>query len=210
MNQTDALSRLRGLYSTAFTTRDAAHLLGSSVNATSKILDGLSEVGLLVHAMRGKWLVPDKFNRLLLPELIAGQPAYVSMQSALSYHGMIDQIPSAVYGVTCGRGSLRKTPVGTVSLHHVTPEFFTGYETPTDISWLKIATPEKALVDALYFRMTSQSDFKALPEVEFSKTFSWKRAKEFAQLTPSLARRGMIEASLDELRATRNRHYRIS
>ncbi len=49
---------------------------------------------------------------------------------------------------------------------------------------------EKALVDALYFRMTLQSDFKALPEVEFSKTFNWKRAKEFAQFTPSLPRQG--------------------
>lgn len=108
-------------------------------------------VGLIVRVMRGRGVVPDKFNRLCLPEFIAGQPAYVSFQSTLSYHGMIDQIPSAVYGITCGRGGV--------------------VDTPTDIGWLKIATPEKAQVDILYLRMTSLGDFKQLPAVALPSHF---------------------------------------
>jgi predicted transcriptional regulator of viral defense system len=205
MNQTEALAKLRGLYATSFTTRDAAHLLGVTVNAAAKLLQGQARVGLLVRIMRGRWIVPDKFNRLCLPELVAGAPAYVSLQSALSFHDMIEQIPSAVYGMTCGRGLTKETPLGRVSLHHVTPAFFTGYDTPTETPWLKIATPEKALVDSLYLRMTSKGDFKALPELEFPKSFSWKKAESFAILTPSKARRALMIHALDKLRATRQR-----
>ncbi len=205
MNQTEALAQLRGLYAAAFTTRDVAHLLGVTVNAATKLLERLSRVGLLARIMRGRWIVPDKFNRLCLPELVAGVPAYVSLQSALSFHGMIEQIPAAVYGVTCGRGLTRETPAGRVSLHHVTPAFFTGFDTPTEISWLKIATSEKALVDTLYFRMTSKGDFKGLPELEFPKSFNWKRAYDFAKLTPSKPRHAMILSALETLHSARQR-----
>jgi predicted transcriptional regulator of viral defense system len=36
-----------------------------------------------------------------LPELISAPwPAYVSLQSALHHHGVIEQIPSVIYAVT--------------------------------------------------------------------------------------------------------------
>lgn len=199
MNQSQALAKLRSQYVTAFTTRDTATLLSVSVNAAAKLLGRLATAGLIIRIMRGRWVVPDKFNRLGLPELVAGQPAYVSLQSALSYHGMIDQIPSAVYGITCGRGGMVSTPMGPVSLHHVRPGFFVGYETPTEIGWLKIATPEKAIVDILYLRMTSLGDFKGLPEVEWPKNFKWTLARKFARLTPAGARRTLILSALEDL-----------
>jgi predicted transcriptional regulator of viral defense system len=194
MDQSQALAKLRSQYVAAFTTRDAAMLLSVSVNAAAKLLERLAAVGLVMRIMRGRWVIPDKFNRLCLPEFVAGQPAYVSLQSALSYHRMIDQIPSAVYGITCGRGGMISTPLGRVSIHHVQPDFFVGYETPTEIGWLKIATPEKAIVDILYLRMTSLGDFKGLPEVEWPKTFRWG-------LTRTGARRALISAALEDLRA---------
>lgn len=200
MDQSQALAKLRNQYATAFTTRDSATLLGVSVSAASKLLERLAAVGLVIRIMRGRWVVPDKFNRLCLPELVAGQPAYVSLQSALSYHRMIDQIPSAVYGITCGRGAIVNTPLGRVSLHHIRPEFFLGYETPTEIGWLKIAIPEKAIVDVLYLRMTSLGDFKGLPEVEWPKNFKWNLAQKFARLTPTGARRNLILSALNDLR----------
>jgi predicted transcriptional regulator of viral defense system len=200
MNQSQALAKLRSQYVAAFTTRDAAMLLGVSINAASKLLERLAAVELVTRIMRGRWVILDKFNRLCLPELVAGQPAYVSLQSALSYHGMIDQIPSAVYGITCGRGRMVSTPLGRVSLHHVQADFFVGYETPTKIGWLKIAAPEKAIVDILYLRMTSRGDFKGLPEVEWPKNFKWIMAQKFARLTPAGARRQLILSALEDLR----------
>jgi predicted transcriptional regulator of viral defense system len=202
MDQTTALGELRRQYSSAFTTRDASTLLSVTVKAASKLLNRLAVAGLIVRVMRGSWVVPDKFNRLCLPELVARRPTYVSLQSALSYRGMIDQIPSAIYGVTCGRGGDFPTPLGRVSLHHVGPGFFVGYDTPTEIGWLKIAVPEKAIVDVLYLRMTSIGDFKGLPEIEWPKNFSWERARKFARLTPPGARRQLILSGLEDLRGT--------
>lgn len=202
MNQSQALAKLRSQYVAAFTTRDTATLLGITINAAAKLLERLAAVGLVTRIMRGRWVIPDKFNRLCLPEIVAAQPAYVSLQSALSYHGMIDQIPAAVYGITCGRGGIVNTPLGRVSLHHVSPTFFVGYDTPTEIGWLKIATPEKAIVDILYLRMTSLGDFKGLPEVEWPKNFKWSTAQKFARLTPTGARRALILSALEDLQAS--------
>jgi predicted transcriptional regulator of viral defense system len=202
MDQTRALAQLRRQYVSAFTTRDASTLLSVTINAASKLLERLASTGLVVRIMRGRWAIPDKFNRLCLPELVAGQPTYVSLQSALSYRGMIDQIPSAIYGITCGRGGDLDTPLGRVSLHHVSPKFFVGYDTPTEIAWLKIAVPEKAIVDILYLRMTSLGDFKGFPEIEWPRNFKWEAARKFARLTPPGARRALMLSALEDLRAT--------
>jgi predicted transcriptional regulator of viral defense system len=135
---------------------------------------------------------------------VSGQSTYVSLQSALSYRGMIEQIPSASYGITCGRGCDVDTPLGRVSLHHVGPRFFIGYDTPTEIAWLKIAVPEKAIVDILYMRMTSLGDFKGLPEIDWPNSFQWETARRFARLTPPGARRALILSALEDLRTTSN------
>jgi len=125
----------------------------------------------------------------------------VTWPSSSTTCGCSPAAPAAVYGITCGRGGIVKTPLGRVSLHHVSPTFFVGYDTPTEVGWLKIATPEKAIVDILYLRMTSLGDFKGLPEVEWPKNFKWGTAQKFARLTPTGARRALILSALEDLRA---------
>ena len=141
-------------------------------------------------------------NLARLVEQHGYRKASIITRRSRGYHGMIDQIPSAVHGITCGRGRMGSTPLGRVSLHHVQSDFFVGYVMPTKIGWLKIATPEKAIVDLLYLRMTSRGDFKGLPEVEWPKNFKWSMAQKFARLTPADARRQLILSALEDLRTT--------
>ena len=53
---------------------------------------------------------------------------------------------------------------------------------------VKIATPEKALVDIFYFSPTRSRLFKKLPEIQFSKRFSWQKAFALAKKIKSPAR----------------------
>ena len=58
---------------------------------------------------------------------------------------MISQVPAVTYAVSLARTRRFATPVGTVSVHHVQPSFFFGFEDAGRGG--RLATPEKALVD---------------------------------------------------------------
>ena len=149
MNQIEALRRLQGLGAPVFETRDASALLAVTPANANMILRRLADQGLLVHLARGRWLSAPDNIALSLPELIsAPYPAYVSMQSALFHHGLIEQIPAVIYAATLGRPRRATTPMGVISFHRLPAELFIGYEVNDDGA--KIATPEKALFDLLY------------------------------------------------------------
>jgi predicted transcriptional regulator of viral defense system len=129
MNAIETHARLLRMGSNVFRTADAAAHLGFSNSSASRLLARLAAAGHLLSLRHGLWAVPAKLDPLALPgHLTAPFPSYVSLQSALYYHGLISQIPSVMYAVSVGRTRLFRTPLGTVSIHHLQPEFFFGFE----------------------------------------------------------------------------------
>src|SRR5690606_15021114 len=128
---------------------DAAAALGLSTAAASQTLARLARAGLIRSVRHGTWWLDDAPDPLRLPEhLTAPPPAYVSLQTALHRHGLIEQIPEVVYAVSLARTQRVTTKVGTFSVHHVAPEVFGGFEETE--RGAKIATAEKALFDFAY------------------------------------------------------------
>ena len=128
MNQIEALQRLRTLATPAVESRDVAALLQVSASNATTILRRLAAEGMITHLTRGRWMVNQKIDRLALPELIsAPYPAYISLQSALFHHGLIEQIPSILYAVTPGRPRRLRTPVVTISFHRMPPGTLQGF-----------------------------------------------------------------------------------
>ena len=200
MNQIEALGRLKSLATPAFETRDAAALLQVTSTNANKILRRLADEGLITHLSHGRWLSSSKISRLALPELIsAPYPAYVSLQTALFQHGMIEQVPSLIYAVTLARPRQVMTPMGTVSFHRVPPALFTGFEL-TQESDAKLAIPEKALFDTLYLAPNRSRLFAALPELTIPRGFKWARLKELVDLVASASRKTFLEARIRQLR----------
>ena len=104
MNAAEALGRLRSLGMPCVTTGDAAAVLGISAQAASHTLRRLAASGLVVPIRRSLWALeerPDPFK--LLEYVTAPYPAYLSLQTALYQHGMIEQIPSMVFAVSLAR-----------------------------------------------------------------------------------------------------------
>jgi len=201
MNQIEALQRLHTLATPVVETRDAAALLQVSTGNATAILRRLASKAMIVHLSRGRWLVNEKIDRLALPELIlAPYPAYISLQSALFHHGLIEQIPSVIYAVTPARPRRLRTPVGTISYHRMPPELFKGFELSSG-SDAKIATPEKALFDLLYLAPGRSRVFSHPPELTIPKRFQWQRLKEFTQLVRSSGRRAYIAERTRALRS---------
>ncbi|MGH8129668.1 MAG: type IV toxin-antitoxin system AbiEi family antitoxin domain-containing protein [Steroidobacteraceae bacterium] len=202
MNQIEALQRLRTLATPAVETRDVAALLQVSTSNATTILRRLAAEGMIVHLTRGRWLVNQKIDRLALPELVsAPYPAYISLQSALFHHGVIEQIPAIFYVVTPARPRRVQTPMGTISFHRMPPELFKGFELST-ASDAKIAIPEKALFDLIYLAPGRSRMFSRLPELAIPRRFQWKRLKQYTELVKSSGRRAFIAERIKAIRSS--------
>ena len=205
MNAAEALGLLRGLDTPAFTTADAGARLGLAGEAASQTLRRLQIAGLAHFVRQGLWTLQDHAEPLALAEyLTAPHPAYVSLQTALHLHGMIEQIPSVVYLVSLARGHRIPTTLGTFSVHRVAPRFFGGFEVAAR-SGAKIATPEKALLDVFYLSGVRSRLFASLPELEVPSSFRWGYAREWVARIPEGRLRTVVSRRLDALRPPRER-----
>jgi predicted transcriptional regulator of viral defense system len=200
MNQIEALTKLEALGPPLFETKDVAALLGTERSSATKIATRLANAGFIVKLARGKWALRRRFNTLAVPEhLTSPYPAYISLQSALYFHGIISQIPAVTYAVSLGRSRRYQTALGTFSIHHVSTEFFFGFELDRS-GQSKIALPEKALVDLFYFSPTRTRLFTSLPELEIPKNFRWTRAFQMGWKIRSRSRRVLVEERLSLIR----------
>jgi len=143
--------------------------------------------------------MPESLEPLaLVQHLTAPFPSYVSLQSALYYHDMISQIPEVIYSVSLARTRTYETPVATVSVHHIPGSFFFGYEERGE-HHVRMALPEKALLDILYLSPSRSRLFAALPEVEFPPKFSIKKTHDMIRKIAGLRRRSLVLSHFEQL-----------
>lgn len=209
MNAAYALAHLRALGKPVLTTDDAALALRAERSAATQTLKRLAAAGLLKRIRHGLWATESNLDPLLLPEyLTAPFPAYVSFQSALFFHGMVSQIPNVIYVASLSQTRTVRTSVGTYSIHRLAPSFFGEYDT-VKTSGVRLATPEKALLDTLYLAPARSRLFAHLPEVELPEHFDLGRIRYWVRRIPAGPRRKSVEQRLDAvLLAQRRRRGR--
>jgi predicted transcriptional regulator of viral defense system len=179
------------------TTRDAAIRLGLSGSAATQILGRLKNEGLARRIFRGLWTLDPEIDPLSLPEfLTAPFPAYVSLQSALFFHGMIGQVPQVIYAASLGPTRRIKTSMGTYSIHRLAPGFFGGYETIPQTG-IRLAAPEKALLDVLYLAGARSRLFARLPELALPADFDRAEARRWVDRIGDPSRRTMVRKRLE-------------
>jgi hypothetical protein len=109
--------------------------------------------GRLLQLRRGLYALAPPYRKVLPhPFLVANRlvrGSYVSLQSALAYHGLIPEHVPVTTSVTTARPQRRENPLGFYEYHHVPRDLLTGYrlETLGDGQEAFVATPEKALAD---------------------------------------------------------------
>jgi predicted transcriptional regulator of viral defense system len=198
MKLIDAYQKIAELNVSVFQTRDVSAYLNISVSHASKILERLALSSQVVHLAHGRWGLRDRIDILQLPELLTmPYPSYISLQTALYYQGMISQVPTVIYAVSLATSRCFNTPLGTVSIHHMQPDLFCGYK--TDDNNIKMATPEKALVDLLYLSPAKTRLFASLPELELGEDFNRTLAEEYISMIPSQRRRTLVATLFTKL-----------
>lgn len=79
------------------------------------------------------------------------QPSYISLESALSYYGLIPEIIHSITAVTPKTNRRFSNDFGHFNYRHIKPSIFFGYQPiETKYGQYLMAEPEKALLDYLY------------------------------------------------------------
>jgi predicted transcriptional regulator of viral defense system len=170
MKATDVYSRLQKL-APVVTTSEVATSLSMSTATAVHALERLASAGLVQNVSHGVWHIgPGPIDFLtVLPVLSRPYPSYMSVWSALFHHGMIEQVPRALYAVTLGRTKTIQAAGTAFEIHHICPALFGGHEGMSGAR-SGIATPEKALFDTVYL-LASRSADVSLPELELPDDF---------------------------------------
>jgi len=199
MTLSEALGKIKAMAQPVFRTADVMVALDIQKSHASKLLDRLTRHGHVIRLMRGLWAIPESLEPLaIVPHLTAPFPSYVSLQSALYYHDMVSQIPEVIYCVSLARTRTFETPVATISVHHIPGSFFFGYKERGG-HHVRMALPEKALLDILYLSQSKSRLFAALPEVEFPPKFSIKRAYSMIRKIADARRRTLVLSRFERL-----------
>jgi hypothetical protein len=122
--------------------------------APVKKIHDLKKAGVLIGVKKGLYVLapdhaPEPFRKETLANLIYG-PSCVSLESALSFYGLLSERVETLTSVTPKRDKSFTTPVGTFTYRYLALE---KYREEIDLVWLDVqhpvlmATPEKALAD---------------------------------------------------------------
>ena len=144
--------------------------------------------GRILQLRRGVYLLCAPYAKASAhPFAIAGalkRTSYVSLHSALAYHGMIPEFVPVTTSVTSGRPEEVDTPNGHFQFRHVSTRMLFGFSEVEIAPGQRalLASAEKALVDLLY--LTPHSDREAyLRElrVEPAESFDRETVRETVQ-----------------------------
>jgi predicted transcriptional regulator of viral defense system len=123
-----------------------------------KQLSRWTAAGKLYQLRRGLYSLAPPYQKVIPhPFLIANQllaGSYVSLQSALAYHGIIPELVPVTTSVTTSRPATYRTPFGQFDYHHIQMDLFRAYRM-VDLGNDQrafIASPEKALLDLVYLQ----------------------------------------------------------
>lgn len=112
--------------------------------------------GKVVQLRRGVYVLAAPWRRVEPhPFLVANElqrPSYVSLESALAYHGLIPEAVPVTTSVTTGRPGTLDTPLGRFRYRHLCPEAFFGYRRVAVFRGqeARVAEAGKALLDLAY------------------------------------------------------------
>ena len=202
MRGSEALAALRRANRPFLTTQEAALVLSVSTQSATQLLGGLADRGLIGRIRHGHWsLDPSPKPIAYASWVTVPMPSYVSIQTALYQHGMIQQMPVVIYVVSLAKTQRIESLIGTYSVHQIAPSLFGGYDEQGE---MRIATPEKAVFDFLYLSRSGSNLFAGLPEVEIPPGFRSKEVKAWVKRVPDKAVRARVSSDVHQFLAEHN------
>lgn len=148
--------------------------------------------GRLLKLRKGVYCVAEPYQKKKPdPIVIANvlkKSSYVSLQSALSYYGLIPEYVPVTTSVTTRRPEILITPAGKFSFAHIKTNLFWGYQ-KIEVSANQsgfIATPEKAFLDLVYLTPhADRVDYLTGLRLQNPELLNMETLREYASKTGS-------------------------
>ncbi len=148
LNQATIIKKLKQEGISLFTPSDFKKIFQiKKENTAYKSLERLTQKGILKRLIKKKYLFTFSESDDFQIANFLYSPSYISLESALSFYGIITQFPYQIASITPKKTKTIKTLGKEFSYSHIKPELFFGFEKKEKFL---IAFPEKALFDYLY------------------------------------------------------------
>jgi predicted transcriptional regulator of viral defense system len=114
------------------------------------------KAGRLIQLRRGVYAIAQPYRQNEPhPFLVANalrKNSYVSLQSALAFHGLIPEYVPVCTSVTTGRSEQLETALGIYAYRRISPDYFFGFgqQEVAPVQGAFVAVAEKALLDLVY------------------------------------------------------------
>ncbi|MDP2950787.1 MAG: hypothetical protein Q8N55_00210 [bacterium] len=135
-----------------FSPQEFRDIFDVSKTATASFISSNLKSGLFLKLKANCYILKDSQPSLYFLANKLYQPSYISLETALSFYGIIPETVYALTSLTTKPTREFFTPKGVFSYQKVKKSVFSGY-LPLKIenNLVYFALPEKALVDYLYF-----------------------------------------------------------
>ncbi|MDO8436012.1 MAG: type IV toxin-antitoxin system AbiEi family antitoxin domain-containing protein [bacterium] len=180
VNQTIFVAKIKEKKLSLFNANDIRALFGVSAVATAGLLHRYKKQGFILQIKRGIYVFPDA----LPPDVYVANkiysPSYISLEFALSYHGIIPETVYEITSVTTKATRRFEVLEKTFSYRKIKKAAYTGYEVQKQqgLSFF-IADAEKAFVDVNYLRLMNRQK----PISRFNKEkINPEKALQYAKL----------------------------
>lgn len=133
-------------------------------------------------------------------------PSYVSLESALSFHGLIPEYVPTITSISVRKTIQFKNELGLFIYQHISSKAFDGFEIVKESQNLTslMATPEKAIVDFIYlnlkhFKLNKPSIFEESYRFQYCESLKPKYLRLYANKFESLKLTAVIELFITEM-----------
>lgn len=184
-----------------------SHLKNEISKQTARnLVNKLVKNGWLVTIKSGTYVIAsiDSRNYISLPiykiAQVLDEGSYVSLEAALQYHGMFDQLVSTVTSVTLKKRQAKTLQGINYKFIKTKKELFYGWEEKQVENYsVKIATAEKAILDFLAFKRSTYSVDLILEKLrDFRSDINLKRLNEYSK-NQTLTVKRVLGFLLDQL-----------
>lgn len=168
-----------------FTTRFLS--AGEDLNKVRLQLSRWVKDGRLIKLHKGVYTLAEPYRKITPESFVIANtlksPSYVSLQSALAWHGLIPESVPMTSSITTVRTKVIETPLGLFEYRHIKKSLFWGYKKFEISNKQKafVAKPEKALLDLIYLTPGGDSlDFIESLRLQNFEKISLNLLRDFA------------------------------
>lgn len=153
-----------------YSTQQLANLIRKPKTIAKVYANRLVKKTLAKQLIRGKISFTDD-DFVISCQMV--EPSYISLESALLFHNIVQQVPKEMTCVTT-KNSLKYPELG-IKYHKISSSLFFGYSKfKKDNSYVYVADPEKALIDGVYLNIFSKKNY-----VEFKEKLDKNKIEKY-------------------------------